>query len=310
MNETTRWGKQFIDMRDWKAYNEELVIRGEFYLDLDFVVNWKVELEEMNRNKSGARYLFPESLIQLQAVWHQFVDYRGIEGLTGKLVKLGLIPAVNDYSTIARRINKLEISFSMPEGGTCFVSCDGTGMKFENAGEYRERMYGKNRRKYLKVVITADPKTKKLLAIDASIEGEGLSEADTAIKHMNGFINQGINIIGSWNDGAFDKKAFFDFLDANLIESHVKIRRNAVVHGDNSLRDREVQKYKDDGYKKWAESKEYGLRWNGTEGIFSAVKRKFGERTRSTKPENALHEAKLKFWSYARMREHYLQWLF
>ena len=186
MNETTRWGKQFIDMRDWKAYNESLVIRGEFYLDLDFVVNWKAELEEMNRNKPGARYIFPESLIQLQAVWRQFADYRGIEGMTRKLVSFGLIPAVNDYSTIARRINKLEISFSMPEGGKCFVSCDGTGMKFENAGEYRERMYGKKRRKYLKVVITADPKTKKLLDIDASIEGEGISEADTAIKHMKG----------------------------------------------------------------------------------------------------------------------------
>ena len=95
-----------------------------------------------------------------------------------------------------------------------------------------------------------------------------------------------------------------------MIESHVKIRKNAVVHGDNSLRDREVKKYQDDGYKKWAKDKQYGIRWNGTEGILSAVKRKFGEKTRSTRPENALHEAKLKFWCYARMRESYLRWLF
>ncbi|MEM4063821.1 MAG: IS5/IS1182 family transposase, partial [Conexivisphaerales archaeon] len=31
-----RWGKPYKDRRDWKAYNEELVIRGTFLFDLDF----------------------------------------------------------------------------------------------------------------------------------------------------------------------------------------------------------------------------------------------------------------------------------
>ena len=30
--------------RDWRAYNEELVVRGEFYLDFGFVTNWNREL--------------------------------------------------------------------------------------------------------------------------------------------------------------------------------------------------------------------------------------------------------------------------
>ena len=42
-----RWGKEFKDRRDWRQYNEELVIRGEFYLDLGFVENWGDELEAM-----------------------------------------------------------------------------------------------------------------------------------------------------------------------------------------------------------------------------------------------------------------------
>ena len=42
----------------------------------------------------------------------------------------------------------------------------------------------------------------------------------------------------------------------------------------------------------------YGLRWPCTEGIFSSVKRIFGECIRSTGKRNMYHEAKIKFWAY------------
>ncbi|HID42402.1 MAG TPA: hypothetical protein EYP30_01275 [Archaeoglobaceae archaeon] len=93
-----RWGEEFIDNRDWVGYNEELVVRGEFYLDLDWVKSWNKELKEMNKGKVGARFEYPESMIKLQAVWHQWVDYRGIEGITRKLAGLGLIPQFNDFN--------------------------------------------------------------------------------------------------------------------------------------------------------------------------------------------------------------------
>ena len=44
-----RWGKPYRDRRDWKEYNEELVIRGTFFFDLDFVESWDSELRTMNR---------------------------------------------------------------------------------------------------------------------------------------------------------------------------------------------------------------------------------------------------------------------
>ncbi|MEK7250925.1 MAG: IS5/IS1182 family transposase, partial [Bacteroidota bacterium] len=125
----------------------------------------------MNKGKVGAKYQYPESLISLQAVWHQWVDYRGIEGITRKLVEAAQLPAFNDYSTINRRVNRMDVRFKLPKGSCC-VSTDGSGMKFENAGEYRARMYGK-RRKYIKVVISADPLKKKMIDCDVSVEGEG-----------------------------------------------------------------------------------------------------------------------------------------
>ncbi len=62
--------------RDWVSYNEELVIRGEFLLDIRTFRRWKKELRKANKNKRGRPYLYPESFLKWQAVRHQWVDYR------------------------------------------------------------------------------------------------------------------------------------------------------------------------------------------------------------------------------------------
>ena len=49
-----RWGKKFVDKRNWKKYNEELVVRGEFYIDFDWAESWNNELEQMNKGKKCA----------------------------------------------------------------------------------------------------------------------------------------------------------------------------------------------------------------------------------------------------------------
>ena len=58
---------------------------------------------------------------------------------------------------------------------------DGTGFKTGNAGD-RTFVYGKIRRKYVKATITADVKSKKLLAVDVKIEGG--SEPKAAARHI------------------------------------------------------------------------------------------------------------------------------
>jgi hypothetical protein len=298
-----RWGKKFVDERDWPAYNEELVVRGEFLLDLDWAKSWDKELEVMNSGKRGAPYEFPDSLIGLQAVWHQWVDYRGLEGITRKIAEAGQLPKFNDYTTINRRVNRMPVAFKLPAKGKVNVACDGSGMKFENAGEYRARMYGKKRRKYIKVAITADPVKKKLLECEAFVEGEGLSEPDTAMLHMEQLMAQGLGIAKFWGDGSFDTNDLFNFLDDIGAEAAIKPCKDAVPNPEKSRkRAEEIELIREKGYRKWARLRQYGLRWLGTEGIFSAVKRKFGEQTRSHKIENALDEVKRKFWAYDEMK--------
>lgn len=304
-----RWknktGRPFEDDRDWNDYNEELVRHGEFLLDFDWIrKGWHKELEAMNQCKRGAPFRFPHSLVELQAVWHQWIDYREIEGMTRKVAMLAEIPDFNDYTTISRRVNALDLEFALPKQGFVSISTDGTGIKLNNAGQYRVDKYGrKKQRKYIKVTISANPLTKELLDCDVSLEGEGLSEWEVARKHMQWQISQGKTVDKFWGDGSFDVKVLFNFLEEYSIESAINIRNNASDNAKGSMRRaREVALYREKGYTDWSREKQYGKRWLGTEVQISAVKVKFGERVRSRKTENMLKEAKRKFWAYAKIR--------
>ena len=82
----------------------------------------------------------------------------------------------------------------------------------------------------------------------------------------------------------------------------IKIRKNASTKArDSLLRKKNVIEYKKLGHKEWVKQKGYGLRWLATEGIFSAVKRIFGEFVSSKKIRNMYNEVKIKFWAYNKL---------
>ena len=237
----------------------------------------------------------------------QWISNRELQGITRRFQAFRLIPKEADYSTISIRVNKIDTSFELPPTGSISVSVDGSGMKMSNRGDYRETKYGNGRKKFLKVTISADPYRKKLLDIDVCIDGEGASEPEVAMSHLQHLIEMGFDISKFFGDGSFDVNDLFDLLDQYAILSGIKIRKNASVdpEGVGSWRRRqEVLQYRKKGYKNWAREAEYGMRWPGTEGIFSAVKGIFGEETRSKKIDNMMHEVERKFWAYDRMRQY------
>ena len=164
-----RWGKKFIDRRDWHAYNEELVRVGEYMLDMDWVESWDDELVLMNKRKVGAPYKFPKSLIELQAVWHaKSYPFRSIEGMTRDLCKIGQLPDYNDYSTVNRRMNQLDYSLAVPKGESIAVFSDGTGLQAVAGGEYLREKYGKKNRRWVQVIILGDPLTKEPVSYEVT----------------------------------------------------------------------------------------------------------------------------------------------
>jgi len=217
---------------------------------------------------------------------------------------MGFIPEYNDYTTIWHRVHDLTPEIKLPTNKELEVASDGSGLKTNNAGEYRVFKYGdRTRKKHLVVVITADIKHKKLLRVESHIEGEGESEPKIAEKHLKA-IKDGADVRKFCGDGAFDTNSLFDHLEKFKIERAVKIRKNASTdhYAGSKRRRNEIREYRSLGYDRWAEKKRYGMRWVATKGIFSAVKRKFGESMVSRSKSALIAEAIQRFWSYDVLR--------
>jgi len=298
-----RGGKKFVDNRDWKLYNEQLVKQGEYLLAFDFVEGWNGELAVMNCGKVGAPYRFPKSLIELQAIWHaKRLPYRMIEGMTRDLCKIGQLPEYNDYSTVNRRVNKLAFVLAPPQGENMVVFSDGSGWQAVAGGEYLREKYGKKNRRWVQIVIVGDAKTHEPVSYEVHIIQE--SEAQSTERQLVNLLKNDVPIVAAGGDGSMDSMDLWNFFDDQGIDPIIKPDKNARTDTDNELRNDVVKQRNKLGYKKWAKRTGYGHRWPATEGIFSATKRIFGEQLAATSEQGMLQEAASKIWAYQRLKRH------
>lgn len=298
-----RWGKKFIDKRDWPLCNERLVKRGEYLLDFNFVEGWNDELARKNAGKEGAKYKFPDSLIELQAIWHaKHICYRMIEGMTRELCEIGQLPDYNDYSTVNRRVNKLAFILAPPQGDKIFVFSDGTGMQAVAGGEYLREKYGKKNRRWVQIIILGDAKTHEPVSYEVNIIQE--SEAESTERQLATLLKKGVSIIAAGGDGSMDSMSLWKFLDDKKIKPIIKPDKNAIEDSDSALRNKEVKDRNKYGYKKWAKKRGYGHRWPATEGIFGATKCIFGEQLVATSEQGMVQEASCKIWAYQRIKRY------
>jgi hypothetical protein len=288
--------KKYDDKRNWKEMNEKYVKRGEYYINPIFLETWLDEIRDMNDCKVGQPYLYPASLIEFLAILKEKgFDYRALKGIVRALSKrLGNFPVIS-YSQINRRINNLDIKFDKEYGEKLIVGCDGTGDKVSNRGEWMRQKW-KVRRGWIKIVILGTPNGE---VVDIRVGNENLDER----KAGRGMLRKNRKKIKkAIFDGLHDCEDTFDLCDDLDIEPVIKVRKNASEKGF-SRRAKEVKLYKDIGHKEWVKKKGYGLRWPSTEGIFSSVKRIFGECIKATKKRNMYKEAKRKFWAYNKLLE-------
>ncbi len=241
--------------------------------------------------------------------------YRSLEGLIRRFATLGLTPSTTsaDYTTLWHRLHHLTPAVKLPKFTDLQLATDDSGLKTGNAGEYRIFRYGDpeaKRRKHLIVVITADVRRKKLIGIEVYIEGVGHSEAEVAQRHLRAAVAQGHHVRKFDGDGAFDSRSMFRSLQEMAIEPVIKIARNSATcrrhspHPGGWPRRKAVREFRKRGYRAWADTKGYGMRWPGTEGTFSAVKRKFGENTVARSPGGLRAEGYQRFWAYEELREY------
>jgi hypothetical protein len=276
---------------NWHNYNESLVRRGEVILDFDVIDSWDNELDYMNNGKEGASYRYPNSFVQLlgymRAYFH--LPYRQTEGVvrayTGSKVR-----SIPDYSTINRRVNKLDIKINKRLGNDIVIVLDSTGIKVTNRGEWLPHKWN-IRKGYLKIHVAVDVKKKKIVSLEVTTEEihDGMM-----LKKLIENAAENNNVKRVIADGAYDNNENFRYLSDNGIEAAIKVRKNSFADKITDSHPRNIvvlQQLKN--FEKWKDSVSYGYRWIA-ETVFSSIKRMFGECVSARKYSNMVKEMMLK----------------
>ncbi len=301
-----RWGSRYKDRRDWPTYNRQLIRRGEFYISLDFLDSWDIELEKMNLGKIGRRFEYPDKFIRWTAlVYHAMnIPYRTLQGFLRKLSEYITRLKSADYTTLFRRIKKVSINLIdtiHKRTENVVVAVDSSGIKVTTRGDWIRHKWkraGYNEKGWIKVHMAVDIVNKEILALDITDEKVG---DDSRFREL---MEQCKNNIGDAKiervlaDGAYDKRKVFNYLMSRGIRSGVRMRKDANFTINKSLyRTNCIYRRFLIGEEKWKEEVGYSMRW-ASETCFSSVKRMFGEWIRAKSKSGGLIEAYRKFVFY------------
>lgn len=286
---------------NWPNYNQSLVRRGEILLGFDIIDNWHQELQEMNKGKVGEPFHYPNTFLLLlgyaKAYFH--LPYRQTEGIV-KAHAESKIPSIPDYTTISRRINRLDIKIddqNQDDDDYIIVAIDSTGIKITNRGEWMRKKWNDKRRKgYLKIHLAVDIQSKKILSVKVTDE----------YKHDSKMLPELVNDISKQKvigrllvDGAYDSNSIFQFLANRRILPCIRVRKNSKVKEINHFfRNLSVIAQRND-FGRWKGSVSYGKRWI-VEAVISSIKRMLGEYVYSVKYDNMVKEIMLKAALYNR----------
>jgi hypothetical protein len=296
MVEIRRWGKGYVDKRNWKEYNASLVRRGEILLDFDLLDEWKEDLKRMNDGKEGARFRYPEAFMRLLAYAHVLfhLAFRQEEGFVNALSKHVEGLKVPDYTTIWERTQDLDMKLDgVRTDQPISVAIDSSGIKVSNSGDWIRKKW-KVKRGYLKIHLAVDARSKQ--AVSMQVTEESVSDGSQTEPLVQEAMAK--NSVGRvYGDGAYDSRANFNFLASNHIDPAIKVRKNSVPKAKGSFARKEAVIAQQKDFEGWKEGKKYGDRW-AVEGAFSCIKRIFGEYVSAKKFVNMAKEMTTKVSLY------------
>jgi hypothetical protein len=285
----------------WSVYNQSLVRRGELLIGFDVIDNWDKELKQMNKDKVGEPFHYPNTFLLLlgYAKVYFHLPYRQTEGIAQGHAK-DKVPSIPDYTTISRRINRLNIKVEdatitdkeSAKDNYIIIAIDSTGIKVTNRGQWIRDKWN-IRKGYLKIHIAVDVKNRKIISM--KVTDEHIHDSKVLPKIVDDISKSKHVTVGKIiADGAYDSNTVFKCLADSGILPCIKVRKNAKAKKTNHfLRNLSVISQKKNGLQRWKDSVSYGQRWMA-ETVFSSIKRTFGEYVYSVKLENMVKEMMLK----------------
>ena len=131
---------------NWSVYNDSLVRRGEILLDFTVLDGWDREVELMNAGRRGKPFTYPDSLIKIltsiRLLFH--LPYRQLEGFTRGLSKYVEGLAAQDYTTLNRRVNRLNLNIDdalTSSDDPVYIALDSTGIKVHKSGDWIRKRF-------------------------------------------------------------------------------------------------------------------------------------------------------------------------
>ncbi len=203
------------------------------------------------------------------------MPYRQTEGIAQGHAR-GKVPSIPDYTTISRRINKLNIKVEdtvtkeSTKAEYIVIAVDSTGIKVTNRGQWMEdKWHLKNKQGYLKIHIAVNVKTKNILSI--KVTDEHVHDSKVLPKLINDIIklDKKITMGELFADGAYEGNDIFRYLSDNGILPYIKVRKNAKVgwKKGNILRNLSVISQKKD-LERWKYSVSIWAKMDGWNRIF------------------------------------------
>jgi IS5 family transposase len=148
------------------------------------------------------------------------------------------VPTIPHYSTISKRINRLEIKINEKSGNDIVIALDSTGIKIANRGEWMDGwmdrwMHHKwhvGRKGYLKIHIAVDIKKKRILSLEVTSEEV---HDGKMLKNLVDNVSENNNLKGIVADGIYDSNNNFRHLSKEHIQHGIKTRSNSKVRSTN-----------------------------------------------------------------------------
>ena len=219
-NKTARVAnKATTRIKNWHEYNAGMVDRGEFReLAKLAVKEIKQELNSRawkSHQTAGRPRKYPDALILIVAVYREIfgLTFRESVGFANDVFKeFGI--EIPDYTTIERRLGKLEIDLRIDKrrlGNNIHISIDSTGYKLSGEGEWKVHKHGRTKKRiFAKVHYGTDFNGEQILGVRVTISTKGDNlEAPNVLKEVSKNLGDKVkHITHVLGDGAYNTKAF------------------------------------------------------------------------------------------------------
>ena len=293
-NKREKKNKKQYKVRDWRAYNQMLVDRGnvELWVSEEALRAWEEKIKSGKRGKPRTySNIAIETALTIGQVFH--LALRQTEGFLASILKrIGSDRKAPDLSTLSLRGETLPVQILIRplRRESLHIVIDSTGAKVYGEGEWKVRQHGWSKhRAWKKLHIGVDETTGDILL------GE-VTDNDTAdCEVLEPLLNQlpkGTAVEQLSADGAYDKRRCYEALRKKHVtrvaippQHNAKIWQHGNTKAQRLARDENLRSIRKLGRKRWKEVINYHRRSLSETAMFR-LKTIFTDKVQARKQTN------------------------